>query len=482
MAEILLGRLVGPAGFERPLVVKRILPHLARETAFVRMFLDEARIAARIRHPNVVQVHELLHEEDTLCIVMEYLEGESVWALMRRLTRREARLDYGLCAHIVVQAAAGLHAAHELEDNEGHELCLVHRDVSPQNIFVGYDGAVKVLDFGIAVVRDRTSRTATGQLRGKYEYMSPEQCASQHLDRRSDIFSLGTVLYELSTGRRLFKRSNELLVLKAITEEQPPAPSSLDPSYPPELERIVLRALAKEPADRYADAASMRRELLAVVARLCSEPPDEALSLRMRELFEDRQREKQDMLQRLRAGRALNELPLAEADADVELPAAADDNSQRLALSGKTFVRRAWLSAAIAAAMLAGVGGWALRSRSAPSAGDSQAADPQPAAAEPANERVTIRIQSVPEGASVKVAGSPRGNTPLELELPKSHLPIEVNLELEGFRELTEDLVPNVDQRLRLVLVQKPPDRPAVKAPAHAAPEPQPVKRYRRFN
>ncbi|HEY6461638.1 MAG TPA: serine/threonine-protein kinase, partial [Polyangiaceae bacterium] len=175
MAEILLARVVGPSGFERPVVIKRILPHLARQEAFVSMFLDEARIAAGIRHRNVIHVEELAEGPEGLYLVMEYLEGESAAGLMRRIFVRETSLDLALGSYIVAEACAGLHAAHELEDASGQKQHLVHRDVSPHNLFIAYDGRVKVLDFGIAKAADRITRTEAGQLKGKFSYMSPEQ-------------------------------------------------------------------------------------------------------------------------------------------------------------------------------------------------------------------------------------------------------------------------------------------------------------------
>src|SRR5262245_61887209 len=198
MATILLGRLVGPRGFEHPVVIKRILPHLAKMPEFVDMFVDEARIVAGIRHPNVVQVTELGCEGDELFLVMEYLEGESVGGLLRRIWTQDGEIDRALAVYIVAEACAGLHAAHELTDEAGKLRGLVHRDISPQNMFVTYSGAVKVLDFGIAQAADRLTRTEAGQVKGKFAYMSPEQCLSQPLDRRSDVFALGVVLYELT--------------------------------------------------------------------------------------------------------------------------------------------------------------------------------------------------------------------------------------------------------------------------------------------
>src|SRR6266545_3641724 len=261
MAEILLGRVLGPHAFKRPVAIKRILPHLAREGAFVDMFVREAEIAASIQHARVVQVHELASSRGEYFLAMEYVEGESLGGLMRRLWLRREPLDRMLAAHIIAEACAGLHAAHELVDPAGDGREIIHRDVSPQNIMVTYAGEVKILDFGIA--KDVNSAcTRSGHIKGKCEYMSPEQCRGEPLDRRSDIFSLGIVLYELTTLRRLFKRSNELQVMKAITEEPIPRPSRETPDYPPALEEICVRALARDPEHRYATAAEMREDLL----------------------------------------------------------------------------------------------------------------------------------------------------------------------------------------------------------------------------
>ena len=313
MGEILLAQLRGPGGFERAVVIKRILPHLAEQPETVRMFLDEARIVAGIRHANVIQVHELLHDDQDLCIVMEYLEGESLSGLMRRLQARDRSLPPSLCCHVVAELAAGLHAAHELRDPDGNPGGLVHRDVSPQNTFITYDGSVKVLDFGIAYFHNRRTRTATGTLRGKYEYMSPEQCVSKTLDRRSDVFALGVVLYELTTGRRLFRKRNQLLTLRAIVEDAVPPPSSIVADYPAVIEPIVMRALAKDPDQRYPTAAALRRDLVGATHSLApGELPDEALSALMDELFQERRDQKKAMLHRLRAGAEIGKVPEAE--------------------------------------------------------------------------------------------------------------------------------------------------------------------------
>jgi serine/threonine-protein kinase len=523
MAEILLGRLVGPSGFERPVVLKRILPHLARTRSFVDMFLDEARIVARIRHPNVVAVHELGREGEELYLVMEYVEGESLGGLMRRMWMRNEELGYQLAAHVVAEACAGLHAAHELEDDSGKKQHLVHRDVSPHNLMVTYSGQVKVLDFGIAKAADRITRTEAGQVKGKFEYMSPEQCRGRPLDRRSDVFALGVVLYELTTSRRLFKRSHELAALKAICEQPVVPPSRVATGYPPELERICMRALSRRREERYTTAADMRRDLLAALRTFeGSAMQEEALADLMRALFADRIEDKQDMLRRFRAGAALTSVPVAEPDETVEIPvffddhgsivgdahpdAEGDDEQEREAEAASPATTAAaattrgssrtrtpllagvLLSAAGAAALAAA---WVFADKPAgdvvvmpsPSAA---APSPQPAV-EPSgapeaatssaptatSDAVVVRIETNPPGARVIVGGSDRGATPLELSLPRGGEPLEAVLQLDGFVPRAEQLTPNVDQRLVLSLQRVRASKPrpaAVKAAATEKP------------
>ena len=321
MAEILLARLTGPSGFERPVVIKRILPQLLAEPAFVDMFLDEGRLAARIRHPNVVQVQELCIEDRELFLVMEYLEGEAVAGVARRCRVRARHVDRALAAYVVAEAAAGLHVAHELRGTDGEPLDIVHRDVSPENVFVGYDGTVKVLDFGIAKARDRITKTEAGMLKGKFDYMSPEQALGEPLDRRSDVFSLGIVLYELTTERRLFRRATQLATLRAATEEEIVLPSAIDPTYPRALEDICMQALARDRSLRFATALDLRRALLEALRDLRGPAmPEEALSTLMRDLFPDRIQQKSEMLSSMRQGVTPAHVPEADVDVAVEIP------------------------------------------------------------------------------------------------------------------------------------------------------------------
>jgi len=465
MAEVLLGKLLGPSGFERPVVVKRILAHLAQQSEFVEMFLDEARMQAAIHHPNVVQVHELGHEDGELFMVMEYLEGETTSGLMRRLTAMNETLDLAIATHLVAEVCAGLHAAHELTDAHGSALALVHRDVSPQNIFVTYSGQVKLIDFGVAKATDRVARTDPGQMKGKVDYMSPEQCRGEELDRRSDIFSAGIVLYELTTGRRLFKRASALMTLKAIAEKRVKPPSAFVPGYPAELDAICMRALQPNRDDRYATAHEMRRDLLAVIRKLHLEDlPGDALAALMQRLFADRRLEKKELLRRVQAGSHITRLPVAETDPAIEIPVIAFDDrtSDASALEPRRRRRGGLATLLIAILVLAGVAG-ALAF--AGGAGNAIVVAPSPAAQSPesvaapgaardnaSRGEVVIHIETTPPGARVLVAGEERGTTPLDLSLARSSTPVSIELSLVGHRKLTERVVPDVEQRLRVLL------------------------------
>src|SRR5579864_4679625 len=218
MAEIFLARVSGLPGFQKMVVIKRILPQLATNNDFVEMFLDEARIAATLQHPNVVQMYDVGVVDGNYFIAMEYLHGEDVRSMMKALVRKEQRLPIEHALNIVIGVASGLHYAHEKVGFDGKALEIVHRDVTPQNIIVTYDGAVKLLDFGIAKASNRFGETRFGTLKGKVPYMSPEQCRSENLDRRTDVFSLGIMLYELTLGRRLYRAKSEFEVMKKIVD------------------------------------------------------------------------------------------------------------------------------------------------------------------------------------------------------------------------------------------------------------------------
>ncbi|HEX3474184.1 MAG TPA: protein kinase [Kofleriaceae bacterium] len=267
MAEIFLARLQGAAGFEKLVCIKRILPHLARDRQFVAMFLDEARIAARITHPNVCQVFELGEIAGSYYLAMEYLEGIPL-ACFRRDDYDGAAPDPRLVAGIAIQACEGLHHAHQLRHTGGSGMEVVHRDVSPQNLFVTADGIVKVLDFGIAKIQGATVRTSTGAIKGTYAYMAPEQLRGERVDRRTDVFALGIVMWETLARRHLFKRDTEFLTFQAITAEPIEDICATRPDVPPALSSVIRTALARDRDERFPTARILGEAIAAAVQPL----------------------------------------------------------------------------------------------------------------------------------------------------------------------------------------------------------------------
>ena len=266
MAALYLGRRQRSGGFEKQVAIKVVHEHLSENEDFARMFLDEARISASIEHPNVVHVHDLGRTESGRnFMVMEYVPGVAISHLMRAFRRKKLRPTPAVATWITLQVAAGLHAAHELTTEDGTPLGVVHRDVSPKNVLVAYKGYVKLIDFGIAKASDRIHETNGTLLKGTFRYMSPEQAHGAALDRRTDIYSLGILLWELLTQRKLFHAANDILLLDQVRNPVVAPPSTLAPDVSPALDAIVMKALAFDPAQRPATAAAFRAELALAV-------------------------------------------------------------------------------------------------------------------------------------------------------------------------------------------------------------------------
>jgi serine/threonine-protein kinase len=296
MGEIFLAKLTGAAGFEKLVVIKRLLPHLVEDRHFVTMLLDEARIAARLSHPNVCQVFDLGEVSGQYYIAMEYLEGVPCSQLLRRSRNDDELLEVPLAAGLLIQVCDGLHHAHQLCDAEGEPVGLVHRDVTPSNVFATVTGMVKVLDFGVAKSRDAQARTHTGALKGKYAYMSPEQVQAEELDRRSDIFSLGIVLFELLTTRRLFWRESEYKMFQAIAEEPIPDVRDFRADVPAPLAAVVKKALSRDRDGRFATAAEMGAAVAAAMAPLGGVAPAAAVAEHVLRRFDDQIRERRELV------------------------------------------------------------------------------------------------------------------------------------------------------------------------------------------
>ncbi len=254
MATVYLGKLSGEGGFERLIAIKLLHPHIAAQPEFVTMFLDEARLAAQIRHPNVVPTLAVERGPDGMYLVMEYVEGHALHSVLRMLAQTRTALPLPISLRIALDMLEGLHAAHELRDETGEALNIVHRNVSPQNVLVGVDGVSRITDFGVAHARSRLTITDTTSIKGKVGYLSPEQVVSGNVDRRSDLFSAGIVLWELMTRRRLFRGSTDGQTLARIMGGAKESPSDRDPTIPPAISEVTMKALAANPDARFATA------------------------------------------------------------------------------------------------------------------------------------------------------------------------------------------------------------------------------------
>jgi serine/threonine protein kinase/ABC-type branched-subunit amino acid transport system ATPase component len=265
MATVHLGKMIGPFGFTSTVAIKRLHAWLAKDPDFVAMFLDEARLASRVRHPNVVPVLDVYAEEGDLSLVMEYVDGESLSRLMKMTHNRAAAIPVPIAVAIVASVLHGLHAAHEARDEHGALLGLVHRDVSPQNVIVGTDGVVRVIDFGIAKAVGRSNVSREGQIKGKLSYMAPEQIQRGVVNRRTDVYGASVLLWELLTGERLFEGEAEGAILARVLDEQVPAPSTLRAWLPSQVDAITLRGLDRVQERRFETAQGMALELEKVV-------------------------------------------------------------------------------------------------------------------------------------------------------------------------------------------------------------------------
>ncbi len=487
MATLFLGRIQGPEQFERLVAIKKIHDHLADEAEFIDMFLDEARITALIHHPNVATVFDLGQVEGAYFIAMEYIHGENLTAVLRASARQRRRLPWEFAARIVADAAAGLHAAHEIKGPDGKPLGVVHRDVSPQNILVSYDGHVKVVDFGIAFAAERISHTTAGTLKGKVSYMSPEQTMRGQVDRRSDVFSLGIILFEAVCLKRLFREESEAAALLRVREADVPKPRSIRPDIPPELERIILKALAKNPEDRYQTAEELEEALnkLLVSRGKVVGPPQ--IAKLMERLFYDKKKLKDEQIHKAlestegapieafgMAGTTGTKLEMPEGESSLSraqqrpawvVPLAAGSALLAgavliLALvvwTKKGPVARAPSSQPLALARDAGAGAPKPRSHAArPDAGVAKALDA-------AVQQVTIKIVVRPERSRpvVEFRGKKYVGSVFQTSLVRSTKPETVRVEAKGYRTEILTLVPVEDKEIILTL--KPKHRPARK-------------------
>lgn len=284
MAEVWKARMRGVEGFQKIVAIKKILPHLSDNQDFIEMFIDEAKLAAQLNHNNIIHIYDLGKIQSSYYIAMEYIDGFDLKTILKRSHERDQPMSMDLALFISAKIAAALDYAHRKRDFENKDIGLVHRDVSPQNVLISQEGDIKLCDFGIAKAASKASQTQAGALKGKLQYMSPEQAWGKAIDRRSDVFALATVLFEMLTGRQLFTGESEMSILEQVREARVDAPSKFNDEITPEIDRIALKALQKDPADRFQTAADMAREIDSVLYDFRPTPTSADLAIYMHRL------------------------------------------------------------------------------------------------------------------------------------------------------------------------------------------------------
>jgi len=294
MAEVFLARQEGLEGFEKTICIKRIRPHLSSQPNFVQMFLNEAKLAAQLNHPNIVQIYDLGRVNDSYFIAMEYISGRDMSRIIPKAEKAGISFPMIYALRIASNVCEGLYFAHTKGDAYGNPLNIVHRDITPENILVSFSGTVKIVDFGIAKANTQLEQTRAGEIKGKLSYMSPEQCMGHQLDARSDIFSFGSVIYEWVTGYKLFTGENEMAILKSIIDGKIYPPSYFKEDVPEAVERILMKALDKDKTKRYQSAWEMQFDIDTYLASSEFTPSNIHLSNFLKQIFGDEiEREKE---------------------------------------------------------------------------------------------------------------------------------------------------------------------------------------------
>ncbi len=493
MSDVFLAVAKGMGGFHKLHVIKQLRPNLAEDDEFLAMFLDEARLAARLSHRNVVSTHEVGQDDGRYYIAMEYLEGQP---LRRIVQRAKARFGPDMRLHVVLEVLQGLHHAHELCDYDGTLLCVVHRDVSPHNIFVTYGGDVKVMDFGVAKALDSSTETSAGVMKGKLAYMSPEQALGGDVDRRADVFSVGVLLWEFLTGARMWKGATSSEIAERLMAGDVPRIRDEGVDVPEPLARICDKALAVEPQDRYATALDMYQDLLSYVEDAGMRVSADDLGARVTALFADDRLLMQTIVERqlhrlrdAKEGLEVEKLSPSERppkgqgeQTQTERSVVAPDRHQ------ESSPGRSWKAGALAvlsAAVVAVIVVWAFRS--------GHEAEPLPATAGVAAEAsvavpsevgsVRVRIAVEPREARVFLDGVEVSANPYEGKLVADGAKHEIRAEAPGRVPETRAVVVESDVSIDMILATLPSasvpvpvsTRPAV--PAATRPKPGSTKR-----
>ena len=452
MAEIFLALQRSVAGFEKLIVIKRILPAMNGDRGFIDMLLHEARVAASLSHPNIVQTIDVGQADNQYFIALEHVHGEDLRSIVRQMKKKGVmQFPFEHAIAIILGMCAGLSYAHERRDLDGSPLNIVHRDVSPQNVIVGFAGDVKIVDFGVAKsgTQSGLENTKSGQLKGKVPYMSPEQARGEEVDWRSDIFAVGVMLFELTTGKRLFKGPTEYETLKLIVDKDYPRPSWVSPGYPAALETIVVRALSKDREQRYQTAREMQADLEAFVRDEKLPVSSIALAEFMKSLFEEKLAAQKEALMQ---GRQLADIIASEINHQTEHTVSTGVDSARpsftsLSTSGAGSTVGSvvppqpkgspkWALIAIPVLLVGAVGAFfALRSKPEPNVATDKS---RPAVVEVEKTKAKLIVKSDPPNAHIWINGEVRSElTPAEIDgLPAG--PIDVKVGLDGFGSQSE--------------------------------------------
>lgn len=475
MAEVYRALAIGPEQFQRQVVVKRILPHLSQNEAFVKMFIVEATLCGRLSHPNIVHVHDFGRQDDQYFIAMEYVHGATVSATLRKLAQAGRRMPPTIAAEIARQTCLGLGYGHALVGEDGKPLGIIHRDITPANVMVSYTGVVKVLDFGIARAAGEAKAVITdaGQVKGKSSYLAPEQLKGGPIDGRVDIFAAGIVLHEMLTGRRLFKADSPLQTMQLIQSMEIPPPSKSHAAVPARLDEIVARALERDPDKRYAHAGDMAEELEALLLEqhYGSQEVKKFICTVFEGELAPRPLPSRDEIEVLMGGSepvpVTTELsaPGLESRAHV-LTQPGPETSAR-----PSSRRKLWLGAAALVAAGGAVALFARDGERAPQTSEAAAPPPPPVAPSPPPAPATVRvtIASQPSNASVARQGAVLGKTPLSFELPRSSEPVDYRVSLPGFTPTQVQVVPDADRSLMVTLARQAPAASPPRPPARPA-------------
>ncbi len=458
-AQVFLAVAYGPEGFEKLVVLKRLKPKLANDLELRQSFLQEARLSVRLNHPNVVQVNEVIEHEGMPALVMEFLEGRP---LSEVILRAGGELTLPMTLRILSDALVGLHYSHELCDFDGTPLHVVHRDMTPQNVFVTFDGVVKVLDFGIARAGVGQDDTGRGVVKGKLRYMPPEQLIGERVDRRADVYATGVMLWEAGARERLWKDLPDAAIMNRVISGEIPSPRSVNSVCPVELERICQRALAKARSDRYATAAELRADVDALAARLTPRVRNADIGQRMAVWFADFRSETRQAIERALAEDTSLSLTGQQS---VSLPAPAPDGPRR---GRRALSARVYAALAGTAVIAVGLG---LFGREARTPTPAPPVAPPRAATAP-SPRVTLRITAFPAHAVIRVDGVRAPSNPFSEEMAVDHEWHEIVAEAPGFQTVSRRA--RITQDTDLVLSLEPLPVPSASA---TPPHPQAPRR-----